>query len=128
MLLYLCLMLIVGYGIRVWKDGAAHMKRPRRYTPYGDKDGVARTYKNIVPAPAKGVDGTSTPVATGIPVSTGGSATSVTPVIVPKAGRPKRKRDDESDGREHPQPVFYEPKYSSDHSCNLGIWFCRLIV
>lgn len=119
-------MLIIGYGIRVGKDGAADTKRSRRFMPYGDKDGFGRTYKPIVPAPPKEVDGTSTPV--GITVSTRVSATVVTPVTVPKARRPKRKRDDEFDGNEQPQPVFYEPKYSSDHSCNLGPRCCRLIV
>jgi hypothetical protein len=109
---------MTGYGVAVGKDGAADMKRSRRFMPYGERDGSGRMYKNIVPAPPKGVDSPIAPVR--IAASTQVSATGVTPVIVPKARSPKRKREEEFDGYEQPQPVYYEPTYSADRSCNLG--------
>lgn len=101
------------------KEMGSNMKRSRRFMPYGDKDGVGRTqYKNIVPAPPKHSEPKITPVvpiASTMPSSATIVAT-VVPVVESKAQSPKRKREDDFDAYEQPQPVYYEQTYS-DHSC-----------
>jgi hypothetical protein len=72
----------VGYGMRSGTRDVTNteMKKSRRFMPYGDKDGSARTYKNIVPAPPK----RDTPVVTPLAEQT-------------KPRSPKRKRDEDID-------------------------------
>src|SRR5579859_3493005 len=95
------------------------LKRSRRFMPYGDRDGAGRTqYKNIVPAPPKPLDAKIAPV---VPIaSTMSSAAAISAQVVPvvqsKARSPKRKREEDFDGYEQSQPVYYEQTYS-DHSC-----------
>jgi len=83
--------------------------------PYGDKDGLGRTYKNIVPAPPKGLEAkiASVPLAS----SSATIPATAAPAVQAKVRSPKRKRDDQSDEYDHRQTAYLE-QTSSDHSCN----------
>jgi hypothetical protein len=48
--------------MRTGRRGDGDMKKSRRYKPYGDESGSGRTYKNIVPAPPRELDSSSSPV------------------------------------------------------------------
>lgn len=44
---------VTGYGPRSSNREGSDAKRSRRFAPYGDRESIVRTYKNIVPAPPK---------------------------------------------------------------------------